>query len=250
VTTTIAGFELAQLLLVSAVVVLAAVLRGFTGFGFALVAVPVFSLIMPPTEAVVLSALLTLTISLIGVRSYWGVVPLKPMWPLVLMALVGTVAGAWVVTRISASHFQFWAGLSVIFAWLGMACFRPLQRPLHPIFAWLTGLLSGLMNGALAIPGPPMIIYAMLQEPQPHRSRALLMTFFLAASVLALVTYTVADFVNTRSVGYFLTALPALYAGDRLGYYLFRRFGSSLYRRITLLGLLAMGLGIVIRALL
>jgi hypothetical protein len=248
--TAIAGFELAQLLLVSAVVLLAALLRGFTGFGFALVAVPVFSLIMAPTEAVVLSVLLTLTISLFGIRSYWGVVPLKPMWPLVLMAFVGTVAGTWVVTVISASGFRLWAGLSVILACLGMTLFRPSGRPLHPVFSWLTGLLSGLMNGALAIPGPPMIIYAMLHEPQPQRSRALLMTFFLAASLLALVTYTVAGFVNMRSAGYFLTALPALYAGDRLGYYLFRRFGSALYRRITLMGLLAMGLSIVIGTLL
>ena len=248
--TSIAGFELAQLLLVSAVVLLAALLRGFTGFGFALVAVPVFSLIMPPTEAVVLSALLTLTISLIGIRSYWGVVPLKPMWPLVLMACAGTAAGTWLVTMISASHFQFWAGLSVILACLGMSCFRPLQRPLHPIFAWLTGLLSGLMNGALAIPGPPMIIYAMLQEPQPQRSRALLMTFFLAASLLALASYAVAGFFNLRTAGYFLASIPALYAGDRIGYYLFRHFGSALYRRIALLGLLVMGLSVVIRPLL
>ncbi|MEE4145175.1 MAG: sulfite exporter TauE/SafE family protein [Halieaceae bacterium] len=248
--TGIAGFELSQLLLVSAVVVLAALLRGFTGFGFALVAVPVFALIMPPTEAVVLSALLTLTISLGGIRSYWGVVPVKPMWPLVLMALVGTVVGTWVITMISASVFQFWAGLSVILACAGMACFRPLKRPLHPGFAWLTGLLSGLMNGALAIPGPPMIIYAMLQEPQPHRSRALLMTFFLAASLLALASFAVAGFFSWRSAGYFLASLPALYAGDRIGSYLFHHFGSALYRRIALAGLLAMGASIVIRALL
>ena len=90
------------------------------GFGFALVAVPVFSLIMAPPEAVVLSVLPTLTISLFGIRSYWGVVPLKPMWPLVLMAFVGTVAGTWVVTVISASGFRLWAGLSVILACLGM----------------------------------------------------------------------------------------------------------------------------------
>jgi uncharacterized membrane protein YfcA len=248
--TIFAGFELAQLLLVWVVVTLAAVLRGFTGFGFALVAVPVFSLIMPPTEAVVLSALLTLTISLLGIRSYWGVVPLQPMWPLVLMAFVGTVAGTWVVTAISASRFQLWAGLSVILACLGMTLFRPLKQPLHPVFAWLTGLLSGLMNGALAIPGPPMIIYAMLQEPQPQRSRALLMTFFLAASLLALASYSVAGFVSMHSFGYFLAALPALYAGERLGVYLFRRFGSALYRHIALTGLLALGVSIVVRALL
>jgi hypothetical protein len=44
----------------------------------------VFSLFLTPLESVVLSAALTLTSNLIGVRSYWGIVPLKPMLPLVL----------------------------------------------------------------------------------------------------------------------------------------------------------------------
>ncbi len=244
------GTGLPELLLIWAVVLLASVLRGFTGFGFALIAVPGFSLILPPTEAVALIALLTLTISLLGIRSYWGVVPLRPMLPLVLMAGVGTVAGTWVVTVLSADRFQFWAGLSVIVACIGMAFTRPLRRPLPAVIGGLIGLLSGLMNGALAIPGPPVIIYAMLNEPEPGRSRALMMTFFLAASLLALVSFSIAGFVNQRSIMFFLLALPALYLGDTLGYHLFRRFGNALYRRIALAGLLVLGISIVLRALL
>ena len=241
---------LSELLLIWAVVLLASILRGFTGFGFALVAVPVFSLILPPTEAVALSALLTLSISVLGIRSYWGVVPLRPMLPLLLMAVVGTVIGTWVVTVLSIDSFQLWAGLAVIVACLGMVWSRPLERPMPAAIGWLTGLVSGLMNGALAIPGPPVIVYAMLNEPRPERSRALMMTYFLAASMVALVSFFVAGFINQRSVVFFLSALPALYLGDRLGYYLFGRFGNALYRRIALAGLLALGISIFLRALL
>ena len=75
-----------------------------------------------------------------------------------------------------------------------------------------------------------------------------MMTFFLVASLLALVSFAVAGFVNQRSVVFFLSALPALYVGDKLGYYLFGRFGNALYRRIALAGLLALGVSIVLRA--
>lgn len=225
-------------------------LRSFTGFGFALAAVPVFSLILSPTESVVLSVSLTLSISLLGLRTYWGVIRLRPMLPLVLLALLGTAIGTASLTVISASQFQLWVGLSVIIACVGLTFFRPSTRVNSPVLTSFTGLLSGLMNGALAIPGPPMIVYAMLTEPEPKRSRALLMTYFMASSLLALASYGAAGFIKLQSFWYFLLAFPALYVGDKLGYYLFQRFGDALYRRIALAGLIAVGVTITLRALL
>ena len=243
-------FGLVHLLLIWAVVVFASVMRSFTGFGFALCAVPVFSLFLPPTQAVVVSASLTLSISLLSLRTYWGVVPLRPMLPLVAMALLGTATGAALLTTISVTQFQLWVGLAVIMACFGLTFFHPRKRGLSPVLAGITGLFSGLMNGAFAIPGPPMIIYAMATEPQPRRSRALLMTFFLFSAVLALGSYGAAGFISAQSVWHFLLAFPAMYAGDKLGYYLFQRFGDALYRRIALAGLLAVGVTITLRALL
>lgn len=229
--------------------VFASVLRSFTGFGFALAAVPVFALFLSPTESVVLSASLTLGISVLGLPTFWGIISLRSMVPLVLMALLGTVAGAMVLTTISAAQFQLWVGIAVIFACAGMTLFKPSKQINSPVLTSVAGLASGLMNGALAIPGPPMIIYAMATEPQPRRSRALLMTFFMASSVLALCSYGAAGFIEARSVYLFLLAFPALYAGDKLGFYLFKRYGDALYRRVALLALVAVGLTIMLRAL-
>lgn len=112
-----------------------------------------------------------------------------------------------------------------------------------------TGLLSGLMNGALAIPGPPMIIYVMLTEPVPERSRALLITF-LASAVIALVSFGVAGFIQIQSLWHLLLAFPAMVAGDKIGFYLFKKYGGQLYRRIAIAGLLAIGVTITLRTLL
>jgi uncharacterized membrane protein YfcA len=166
------------------------------------------------------------------------------------MALLGTAAGTAVLTVISAAQFQLWAGLAVILACIGMTIFRPSVRRTGIVLSGTAGLVAGLMNGALAIPGPPLIIYAMLTEPQPRRSRALMMTILLATALLALVSYSAAGFVQLKSLAYFVVALPALYAGNKLGNHLFLRFGEALYRHIALAALFAIGLTTTVRALL
>ena len=112
------------------------------------------------------------------------------------------------------------------------------------------GFMSGLMNGALAIPGPPMILYTLLTEFNPERGRALLMAFFLASSALALLSYSIAGMVQWSLVWLFVLALPPLYMGDRLGHMLFRRFGSDFYRRVAVIVLAALGVSITLHALL
>ena len=236
--------------LVWGVVVFAAVMRAFTGFGFALTAVPVFSLFMPPTQAVVLSASLTLAVSLVTLKTYWGQYPLRPMAPMVAMSLLGTMLGAWALSYISPEQFKQWIGLSVIAACAALTFYRPRKRAPNVAVGGGVGLSSGLLNGAFAIPGPPIIIYAMATELEPARSRALLMTFFLFSAVIGLASYTVAGFVTPYSPWLFLLAFPAMFLGDKLGYVLFHRFGGALYRRVALVVLFAVGITITGRALL
>ena len=118
-----------------------------------------------------------------------------------------------------------------------------------PGLGGMAGLLSGLLNGAFAIPGPPVIVYAMATEPDPARSRALLLTFFLFSSTVALGAYTAAGFVTPLSPWLFLLAFPAMYVGDKVGYHLFHRFGTAFYRRVALAVLFSVGVGITLKAL-
>ena len=246
----LAGLAPLQLLLTCGVVMLAAVLRAFTGFGFGLAAVPVFALLMAPSQAVVLSVSLTFAVSLMTVRTYWGLYPLRPLMPMLLMALLGTVAGTALLSHISPRQFQLWIGLAVIIGCIVLSLYRPQHREPGLWLASATGLGSGLMNGAFAIPGPPVIVYAMATEPDVGKSRALLLTFFLFCSAMALVIYAMAGFVTAAAPAQFALAFPAMWVGDKLGYALFRRYGTAMYRRVALVVLFAVGVGITGHALL
>jgi uncharacterized protein len=229
----VASIGLLQLLAIWSIVAFAAIMRAFTGFGFALTAVPGFSLFLPPSEAVVLSISLALAVSVLAIPTFWGKYPLKPLLPMIILSVVGTGFGTVVVGQISIGAFQLGIGVAVILACLGLSLYRPAQH--QPSLWWssVTGLASGLLNGAFAVPGPPVIIYAMATQPEPARSRALLMTFFLFSGLIGLTSYTVAGFVSGRLLWLFALAFPALYVGDKIGYYLFHRYGTALSIRRT-----------------
>jgi uncharacterized membrane protein YfcA len=183
-------------------------------------------------------------------RSYWGRFPPGQLLPMLIMSLGGTIVGAVLLTDIRPGQFQLWIGLAVILACGVLSLYRPQHHRPGMALSGMTGLASGVLNGAFAIPGPPVIIYAMATESEPARSRSLLMTFFLFSALLALITYTAAGFVTPASPWLFLLTFPAMYVGDLLGHRLFRRYGGARYRQIAITLLFGLGLGITLEALL
>jgi uncharacterized membrane protein YfcA len=247
---TFATIGLAHMLAIWGALVFAALIRAFTGFGFALAAMPVLSLFVAPTEAVVLTASLTLAINLLTIRSFWPAAPKRQLLPILLAASVGTGLGAQLLTRFSVAQFQLWVGLGVVTACLLLTVYHPLPQPPRRGIRELTGLVSGLMNGAFAIPGPPIIIYAMATERDAGRSRSMLMTYFMLAAIVALIIFGAAGYLSLRNLWLFMLAMPAMLLGDRIGFTLFRKFGTKMYRRIALAVLYAVGISITLKALL
>lgn len=237
------------MLLIWVGVIFASVLRAYTGFGFALAAVPVFSLFLAPADVVVLAAALSLVVGLISVRQWWGVYSPGEVLPLVLLAWLGTALGAALLMMMSVAEFQLWAALAILLACPAVMLARPKAPLRNRALTWGSGLLSGLMNGALAIPGPPMIVYALLTEFDPRRSRALLTMFFTVSSLAALLSYTAGGLVRWQHLQFVLWALPALYLGDWLGNTLFLKYHGARYRQIALLALALMGVAVMARAL-
>lgn len=245
----IAHLTLLQLLLIGLIVVSAAVLRAFTGFGFALAAVPAFSLLMPPVEAVVLSMMLTFAVSVSSVRTYWGKSPIKPMLPMIVASLLGTLVGAWMLGTVSADSFQLWVGLSVIAACALLTFYRPAPKQGSVGVGTVVGLSSGLLNGVFAIPGPPVVVYAVATQPSAIAARSMLMTFLLFSAGFGVLSFSLAGYLTKASWLIFAVCFPVMYVGDKIGYWLFTSYGTRLYRTVALIALFAVGFATTGRAL-
>ena len=71
------------------------------------------------------------------------------------------------------------------------------------------------MNGAFAIPGPPVILYVVATLSEPVKSRAFLMMFFWCSSVVSLVMFGAAGLISPRP--FQLLGCPASHVAGQSG---------------------------------
>jgi uncharacterized membrane protein YfcA len=246
----LAGIGVTELLLIWGVTLVAVLLRSFTGFGFALAAVPGYALFMEPVQAVVLCAGLAVALGIQTLPQYIQQSQLRAQWRVYAAAPLGTAIGIVVLRSFDADTFRISIGVITIVASLVLVRFHPRRRSPAGGTQLSAGLCSGLINGGFAIPGPPIIIYIMATEVEPTRSRAFMIAFFSFSAVVALIGFTFAGLVSMQSAWLALAAYPALYLGDKLGFGLFRRYGGGRYRQVAVAALLLMGLVILLKGLL
>ena len=107
-------FSTAQVVASMIVVFLTAIMRGYTGFGFALVAVPLLALIADPVTAVPMVLLLEVVGSLQLLPGLWRSAHLRSVMLLVAGALLATPIGLYGLAAIPADVMRLIIGLVVL----------------------------------------------------------------------------------------------------------------------------------------
>ena len=228
-------------LLVALIVFLAAMLRGFTGFGFALAAVPLLSMILPPARAVPIVVLLGAIVSLSDLRGNWHECDWRSMRWIVGGLVAGTPLGIQLLTNLPADQVRLAIGVliaaSVVLLGAGL---RLPERP--PVLLALgVGAVSGIVKGLAAMPGPPIVAY-FLALPQAHKiARPSIIIAFSATGLLGLTGLLLRGLIHVDMILLSLTGLPSLLIGSRIGAIGFRRSSPRVHRLVALivLGLLA-----------
>jgi uncharacterized protein len=227
--------------LLAAAVFAAAILRGFTGFGFALAAVPLLGLFMSPTQAVPIAIGLQLLGSLIDFRQATK----SCHWPslrwMTIGAVVGSPIGALVLSHVPAPVARMVIGSITMLAVLALG--RGFALAGMP--AWLptvTGFFAGVFNGLAAMPGPPAVAYYM-SAPLPRATvRSSLMVFFLLTSVAAMASGIALGLITLQTFSLSLLGLPVMWIGTKIGHMAFIRGSDQMRRRVSIgsLGVIAL----------
>lgn len=225
---------------VAALVVLASgMLRGLTGFGFAIAAVPLLSTVLSPRLAVAVAALLQLTVGIVNAPRAWRHADRASLAPLLAGAMIGTPLGMVALrlapTGLSRLAVAAAALLALVAAWRGSRLGGSVvgRRPAA------AGIVSGLLNGLAAMPGPPVVAHFLNAPVDPAAARASLTLYFAATAVFAVASGLVAGIIDGRAATLALICAPLLLAGDWLGGRLFLAGGERVFRPVALMVLAA-----------
>ncbi len=228
------------LALSSAVIFLAAIVRGFSGFGFSLLSITAISLILPVAQIVPSIFLLEIAASIHLIPSIWRQVHWRSLAWLMAGHVIGLPIGGYALVHAPAAPAQIVLGLFVIgTAILMLRGFHLARTPGRPA-STATGALSGVLNGAFGIGGPPVILFYFSTPGAAAIGRASIVIFFLVSDLLGVGYFATQGMVTTQSFVQSLAWLPALLAGVWIGAHGFRKLNQETFRRCVLVILIAL----------
>ena len=241
--TTMMPFSLALL-----AVLLGALVRGYTGFGASMFWVSSLSLIYPPTSVVPTVLLLEVVAGLLLVPMV--VVDVK--WREMVVLLAATAAtmplGVVLLSVLPARGMRLVVAVALLGATAAMAMGVNLAgRPgLRSILT--AGSVTGVITGGTGIGGPPAVLL-YFGDAADQVKRATLIAYFLGADAVGVAMMAVARLLNTDVLLHTAAFTPVALLGTAFGQWIHRRRGQRGFRRVVIGVLVALSLGLLLRAI-
>ncbi|MFP6678172.1 MAG: sulfite exporter TauE/SafE family protein [Pirellulaceae bacterium] len=227
--------------LVLGIIFVAATVRATLGFGDAVLAMPLLTLLMPPTEAAAVMALCSLMIAAWMTCRDWRDIAFDKTWRLLLTVCLGMPIGVFFLKHVDPIGVKAALGIVVV----GFAVFRlrggfQLKRTAN----WLTyavGFVTGVMFGAFNILGVILAMYGSLCGWDARRLRMTLQGVMLPAGV-ALVSYRWAEgSITLDTLKLFAYTLPLLLIAGLIGQFASHRVNARRFEPILTASLFIVG---------
>ncbi|NIA08263.1 MAG: TSUP family transporter [Nitrospiraceae bacterium] len=227
----------------------AGLVQGLTGFGSALLAMPLFLLFLDAKTAVPLSILNGLIITsylCLQLKRHldWG-----KIFPLLLGCLPGIVVGVYFLKRAGNTWIKVLLGILLIGYALFSLRFKPKAIKMPSFGPYVAGFATGAIGAAFSAGGPPVIIYTMLTGWPKDTIKATLSGLFFLTGLLIACAHWLSGLTNALVLQYFSVSAPPIIIGVWLGSRIYSRTSMDAYIRIILLLLIGMGILMVASAL-
>lgn len=212
---------------------LAGLVRGFAGFGTAMIYLPVAGQVLDPFTALTTLIVMDLTAPLIHVPRALRDGHPGDVVRLGLGAALAIPLGVWALMQVAPEVFRW--GVSLVALGLlallvsGLRYRGRVTKPM--IFG--TGAASGLLAGSVGLPGPPVVFLYMASTHPAKTIRANNTLYLIVADVLLLAVLSWKGLmVDTAFVLGVCMILPYL-LGNWLGGAMFRPGYETTYRRVA-----------------
>jgi uncharacterized membrane protein YfcA len=226
---------------------LAGSIQGLTGFGGALVAIPLLSLIMDVRQAVPLAILNGLVVTTTLAYSLRRLLDHRKILPLLLGSVPGIFLGTGLLKLADPVVLGRLLGLILVAISVLNLCFAP--RPINPpqIWGYVAGFFSGAINATVGAGGPPAIIYTTLHDWKKDEIRATLTGFFVLNGYVTAAVHASSGLVTVQTLKLFLLTCGCVLLGTMAGSRVSNRIPQRIYLRLVYLLLMVLGMILMIR---
>ncbi|MBP6473647.1 MAG: sulfite exporter TauE/SafE family protein [Chloroflexi bacterium] len=228
-------------ILVFIIVFVAIFVQAVTGFGLALVSMPLLVLVLNIQVASPLVALIGGVAELLLLLHYRADLNIRAVTRLVVASLLGIPVGVLLLRRVDVGVITAVLGLLILLYALYALSGLRLPRLAHQAWGYGFGFVAGVLGGAYNISGPPVIIYGNCREWPPAEFKSNLQGFFAVSSYTVIAVHALSGNFTPAVWQNFLVALPAMFLALFVGLRLDTHLNPERFRRIVLVVLVVLG---------
>lgn len=228
-------------------ILLASLTQGITGFGFALIAVPLLSFsiseIKNITPLIVLYSLLVNFIIAYKIRHH---IYFKKVLPLIFFGIIATPVGTSLLTYVSVRTLKI--GIGLVITLTAIAMFRNFKVKIknETVSYGIVGILSGILNGSTGLSGPPIVLFLTNQNLHKDVFRANLTFYGIATNIFGIILFISKGIINAGVLHASISYLPALIIGSFIGIKLSSKINESVFRKVTISMIALLGIYTII----
>lgn len=215
----------------AAAALVAGIVYGFTGFGAALIFVPLASAVVGPEGAVLLMAVFGLPSLAVVLPRAWGLADRRATFVMLGAALVTLPAGLWLLVAAPEAPLR-WAMCGVVAVTLAalLAGWRVEAEP-SPAARLAVGAGSGLLGGATGLTGPIVVLFHLSRGEGAALTRANTILFLTLLSVAMTLGLALRGLFDASTLWAAALLAPLYAGGTAAGQALFVPTREQLYRR-------------------
>ncbi|HSD59137.1 MAG TPA: sulfite exporter TauE/SafE family protein [Methanotrichaceae archaeon] len=219
-------------------------IRTVTGFGSALIAIPLLSILFGAKYAIpfILLYECLIDIMILGRDGLKVRGEVNQAWPLLVSGLIGIPLGTEILIRSDEGLLKIVIGIALIIFSILLLWNVNLRLKRDRFGSAAAGLMGGFLCGSIGMPGPPMALLLSSQGFTKEEFRKLMVIFLTVVDFLTFIYFIWIGLINADMLMQSLMLLPALALGFLAGSFVFGKVDEVYFRRLALGITLAAGI--------
>lgn len=234
-----------EIVITFAVVFIAGIVRGFSGFALSALVMAGLALIIPPSGLFAICLILEACAVPIMLKGGIKNADMRIAWGLALGSMLGAPLGLYVTASVPPDISRLLALLLILsLAILQLYKKSPAFLATNPGLG-VSGLFTGFATGIASVGGMVVALYVLAQNGPVARMRATLVVYLFINLFAWACWLLVSGFMDQLAITRALSLAPVALVGIFLGTLLFRPSLETFYKRfclVLLMGLAAQGL--------
>jgi len=230
----------------AAATLVAAIAQSVTGFGYALLVVPVLTVVAGPRPAVVAMTAIGVPLVIFNAWRWRHAIARRTAALLIGTALIGVPVGV-IVLRQADERFLT-AAVGILVVGFTVAIWRGVTMPAGRTTLVGAGVLSGALATSVGTNGPPLVVALHAEGLEPDAFRATLQTVFALEGSIALLTFWAGGLFTADTGWAAAIGIPAAVAGALVGDRIAARVDRERFRSLVLLMLALSGVLAIVTA--